>query len=88
MEDIKTSCEVHVELADIEEITGKDYLWLFDGLGVQFAFPFTIWCDEDEGTWFDWTDDEKWVAGWKELRNFFLEQCFQVGQTIWINIEE
>ena len=87
MKDIKTSCEIHVELADIEKITGKDYLWLFESRETV-AYPFVIWSDEDEGTWFDWIVDEEWVAGWKELRNFFLEQCFQVGQTIWINVEE
>ena len=85
---IKTSCEVHVELADIEEITGKDYLWLFDVLDTITAHPFVIWHDDSEGAWFDWTSDEEWVAGWKELRKFFLDQGFYPGQVIWINVED
>lgn len=87
MKDIKTSCEVHVELADIEKITDKDYLWLFE-CRETVAYPFMIWFDEDEENWFDWNDNEEWIARWKELREFFLDQGFCSGQIIWINIEE
>lgn len=89
MEYIKTSCEVHVELADIEEITGKDYLWLFESRETV-AYPFVIWPDEETQPWFEWATEaeQDWVNGWKELREFFIEQNFRPGQIIWINIEE
>jgi len=89
MKDIKTSCEVHVELADIEEITGKDYLWLFESRETV-AYPFVIWPDEEAQPWFDWANESEqdWVNGWKELREFFIGQGFCPCQTIWINVEE
>lgn len=90
MKDIKTSCEIHVELADIEEITGKDYRWLFDDLSTVAAHPFVIWSDEETLPWFEWATEaeQDWVNGWKELREFFIDQGFCPCQVIWINVEE
>jgi hypothetical protein len=90
MKDIKTSCEVHVELADIEEITGKDYRWMFDILDTVAAHPFLMWPDEETQPWFEWATEaeQEWINGWKELREFFINQGFCPGQIIWINVEE
>ena len=87
---IKTSCEVHVELADIELLTDKDYRWLFDIRDTIVAHPFVIWPDEETQPWFEWATEaeQDWVNGWKELREFFIDQGFRPGQIIWINVEE
>lgn len=84
---IKTSCEIHVELADIEEILGKDYRWLFGTLDTIVAHPFIIWSDEETPLWFEWATEaeQDWINGWKELREFFIDQGFRPGQMIWIN---
>ena len=90
MKDIQTSHEIHVELADIEEITGKDYRWLFNILDTIVAHPFLMWPDEETQPWFEWATEaeQDWVNGWKELREFFIDQGFCPGQIIWINVEE